>query len=282
MPIGITTAHVPWKIKPGYRASLNRANPITRGLIRYWPCGGAHLLDDIVVGHRMIPERNIVQRATQRGSLLSNTVSGDSVGDAYDLGPSNDLAPTGLTTYSLSMWLEGRAPSGTTGRRAFHIGRNSASPSSTLIGISVNGSGSAEGDWGYTDNTETFQSPNWQIAIHDDGLIHHCVLTIDGAAGQLHGYIDGEEDFEDLSITLTATRGTGPAYLGARGPVTDQAISDFGDCGIWQRVLSAAEVRSLYENPYQVYAPRTVIVPVSFDAGNGGPNLSMGGIIANP
>jgi len=93
---------------------------------------------------------------------------------------------------------------------------------------------------------------------------HHIVATlVDGVRMRL--YVDGVKEAEDLSINIINT--TASESLWAVGGQVDYDTNLYKgwlrDFGFWTRELQEAEVKSLYEDPWQIFEPRTMYVPVT-------------------
>ncbi len=67
---------------------------------------------------------------------------------------------------------------------------------------------------------------------------------------------------DDGGDTIVTDHGSGPVTLGNRGSGGDAADIDTALFLQWNRVLDPAEFKSLHENPWQMFQPRTQIIPI--------------------
>jgi len=258
------------RIEPPVCASVNPAHPLARGLVGCWllneGAGGTahdvsgHHRDGVFSGDPMWSEGSF-GRAVQ----LDGVDDWITMGDCLDLG-TDDITVLALVNYSAANQPDVWASS--------HHG-------------AIVGKGYLSGGKGYGLLVDPTNRIGWQVrnlssffgigsnTALNDGSWHLAVGVCDrdDSAG-VRLYIDGVQQ----SVTADATAFDGIDLNGssafAIGSRQDEAGGWYWDflgsvamvC-VWKRVLSEAEIRKLYQNPFAMFAPRRCSAVFSASAG---------------
>jgi hypothetical protein len=95
--------------------------------------------------------------------------------------------------------------------------------------------------------------------------------TWDGATQRI--YKDGVE-IHTRAETGTITNNSTNISYGALPDASERLTGSHVFAAVWSRGLSAGEIRSLTDNPWQLFEPRRIIIPVSAGAGGGSVDLA--------
>lgn len=264
---GVFTRKIPWSGKPDY-PTVNYSHPISKGLLSYWHFG------------KTIRDIGKLGNTPPAGTGQSNVrVLGES---AYDL--NNDGLRIGNTTdYHLeSFTCESRiyienALLGTNEMAGLQVESATGFQPEILCQIStgekirfyhyVSGSGAQV-------LGSTTLTAGW----------HTVVWRRDAASGNVDLFLNGKWDggasysgTHTWETTKNTTIFENEAGTGAQWPYQ----ASF--CRVWNRALSDAEIKSLYDHPYQIVQPRTQYIPYSTAAAGGGfqPAWAMNSTLIN-
>ena len=250
---------IAWNYKPSQvKPRLNIGNPITRGLV-FCPIvneGHGSVLHDIslsrwdmdLTSHTWVIENG-------RRQLDFNDVG---FGDA--VGSENILKGVNAFTISCVVTADSWVADGIFGKYNTPGGDYATeqdiaigySPSN-IVGIVADSSGGS--------------SEEILLASPSTGVQYTFLTTYDGV--RFKGYVDGIEVF-DVAQTLTLS--TDHSVVISDSQVGDPSRHFDGRIDhprIWNRALSATEVRSIYNNQYQVIAPTTQTIPFTIPAVGG-------------
>lgn len=232
-----------YNLKPTFPI-LQKGNPLVRGLIGAWIFFEAK-------GNKAFDLSGNKNHGTLMNMPTSAWVS-SVFGGSLDFSGSDDHVTVGnyiLTKISVSIWVK------------FH-------------GLAVNqsiisaGPVVARGDWNIRKNNITnkisfglHNGGNWVGSTFDTGVVidkwYHIVATWDnsGDAGNVRIYQDGVP----ASIFGSGVTGsTAPEdwVVGARGATVDPLNGQIDDVRVYNRVLSAKEIKQIYRNPWSIYRPK--------------------------
>lgn len=106
------------------------------------------------------------------------------------------------------------------------------------------------------------------------GTWYHVAYTWSPASG-LVAYVNAQVD-GTVSASGSLLADVGDTHIGADmfAPSSRQFVGAWQNVRIYNRALSQAELRALYENEYQDLGPQQIMIPVSAGAGGGLPTLS--------
>lgn len=256
---------LPWDSQPQEVVEVDWNNPLTNGLVFLAPLWPGQL-NDIVGGKRATVTGTLGYAATRDGvfPLFSGSqyIDYGAFGAEFPAGPATiawiqtPIAQSGFNTLmnlmpsgGVNSWVCYQNGGG--GSYAFTFGRRAGTgPANynTTVGTPANG------------DTRRFivRSPSLDTATYTDYSL------FDRFSGALA---------PDGSTTYGGNTSTGMrigALLPSGGDGFDGAI---GMVAIWKRQLSDAEARDYNANPWQLFAPRTIWVPVS--AGGGGTEVGL-------
>jgi hypothetical protein len=251
---------------------------IIDNLISYWA------LDESSAGAGAVTRND--SHASNNLSDTNTTASGTGIiSNGADFEASNseylsitDASQSGLDVtgdMSISMWLKVEsAPSNTewtllakhggTNATRSYLFRYKDTSGTKALSMRVSSDGTSTNQTESTVNTD-LSTATWK----------HVVMTYTASAGEVRFYVDGSQ----VGATQTGARTSiynGTAYfsLGASANGTDNFDGLMDEVGIWDRVLTGAEITSLYNSG------AGLAYPFSGGGGGGGstPLLSMMGI----
>lgn len=231
---------VPWKVQPQTHADVDRSNPLTRGLVylrvpNRRPVVGNQLTQSGAVG--LTPTRDGLAN-TFSSSYLQETVS---VSLPFTLGVIAYVTSTGSSQTLLSAGNTG------TGFEYWQLGINSGG---TIRAATRNGTYFAAN----TSNAVTANVPFLAAAIYESTTSRRAFLN---------GSLSAAET-SSSSLTGNAMR----VGTIARDTPIDNLTGGTVLEARWDRALSADELASWYRNPWQLFAPRSIWVPVSVGGGS--------------
>lgn len=239
---------------------LRRDHPLFAGLF-VAHVGGVNV--ELVSGRAMTSNGGITTRATAGGIATFSDGSDDFLGV--------DIPAQALTQWTMLALVQGNGHG--TDDRAFFIGSSSAT--APYIGIGTGASNANKMRCVWVNNTGGFPtSVDTTADVFNLGRPCAAALTVrdDGVGGvRAYGYVDGVQDGVSASLVppdATVNRvGVGALYR------SSGAVTHFPGAVLlglaWNRPLSDAEVRDISVNPWQLFEPRRIWVPVS--AGGSGP-----------
>lgn len=244
---------LPWDSQPQEPVGIDWDNPLTRGLVLAWT--PAHIVE---------PTTGVAWlrgRATKAGGIGLSTDPTAS-GVYYELpAPSSAAAPLAsrLDLSALTVACIAQQPTETNTGRAFVRGHGSGTPAWS---IGLNG-GSFDGPYASFGAT-TFGPSSGDATMV--GRPHVVSMSGDGATAEL--WYDGR--------LFTSGAYTPPTYaydaanhrtwiVGSNGVGAGAGTENYG-AFIWNRPLSADEHRAFHANPWQIFAPRSIWVPVSSES----------------
>jgi len=228
--------------KPKAGIQLNRAHPLTRGLVGYWIMneGGGIRINDI-------------SGYGNHGSAVNlavNTWTGSQFGGAINLASASSQIVTmgnvlDFTTnnFSISFWF--RSTSGTSG---YMVSKTAVAGDGYLVYF--NGSGRPA--FFLQTNASNWRQITASASVNKaDGRWHHFVGVRLGASDPvLYGYIDGAYglfDSPQSSGTVTTITNSGDFQLSNSVQYYDGSIDEVR---IYNRALTTDEVTHLYSNPH--------------------------------
>jgi parallel beta-helix repeat protein len=122
--------------------------------------------------------------------------------------------------------------------------------------------GAAQWEWGIeNDQNSMICFSSWNLTGQNnlrcqysmtlnDGLWHHYAMVI-SQNSRIEGYVDGQLVCSNYTVLNSMGDGTSPLYIGRRGD-GNYFIGDIDSVRIWNRTLSADQVKLLYQNQTDV------------------------------
>lgn len=241
-------------MKPPAGTLIKPGHPDTQGMIANWPFNagfGSKIYDYASVKNWDARNHGTINGATwissERGPVLSLNGSSDYI----DCGSDNSLNLVSALT--LLSWVKTSSQSTLAGRV---MSRRSGTPGYEYYIFQTSGD-------------LAFVSGGLEKAIVTssgllDGQWHLIVYTYDG--DKVIAYIDGIERASSTGVTITSDPGT-TMFIGDNGVHTRQYNGLIDSPRIWNRALSADEVRRIYFNSYSMFnrqiSPAVFPVPVA-------------------
>lgn len=242
--------------QPPCGTPLNKAHSLCQGLVGSWPMnegGGLKAFDNI--GNKT---GILTSGAVFRYGVKGRSIFSDGTDDYIDTGtPFNNVFAGANVKFSISLWVKpGTALTGnnlflnfniSTGQRTFTLRLFTSSKVEFLWYGALDGS-SVRGTLGTTPISSTTS-------------FYHIVATYDGTLGvdsRVSIYVNGIQD----ATTIDVTSGTPPAGIQnstqnlcfAANPSGGNAFQGLmNNVMLYNRLLSASDVRQLYTNPYCMY-----------------------------
>lgn len=251
-------------------ARIDWSNPLTKGLfLALSPAHGA----DIVSGRLLIPIFGPILLGTQSGRGART--------NATDNYYRFEFPATSFSAFTIA-WLGGPSTTPALDARAFALGSSTSNNPLAMINVSASTSTKMRTFW-------RDDAGNWPSSIPDTtndaftvGVHRMLALSVKSTSGTNVGssrtYINGAPDATSAVFTgsgLTLNR----AGIGAL--VRASAGSFFGGdttLGLfWGRQLTEQEQISLAQNPWQLFLPEQIWVPVSAAGGGGDVSLALTG-----
>ena len=231
-----------WTSQPQYPVGINIANPITRGLVAAYPLSAN--ARDSAGSRNAIVVSGTSNIATKYGVATKFNGTSD-----YIQLPTTDMISAGSLV--VSCWFE-----------------KILSPPEEVI-FSFNGS-SYNSIAGFYQSFLIFGNNNWQYGIPIANVLvgwNHLVYSRSTNTIFLNGVVPATS-----AANYFTSPPVGNHSIGNRlnGPSPRYFNGGIRDVLIFNRELALNEARSLYENPFQVYAPqpRRIWVPVSGSGGD--------------
>lgn len=239
-----------------YRALANRTTPLNRGLLGWWLTlprfRGSQLIDLLGQNHGVLTNGTTWGSAAGRSGGFGSMVF-DGSDDFVDM-PSFDASA--LTAFSCSFWLKttdtDAVPFSWADFRFARIGATA-----NKLSFSVDG--------GVTGSTVTASNVT-------DGLWHHIAYSSTASAQSL--YFDAVS--ESTATETLNTANSGIIRLGAFTGGTRPMVGQMDDVRVYNRAISADEVRRLYNDSRAGYwetLNRVRRMPVDFVASGGAVKL---------
>ncbi len=254
MPVGMIPKRIPWTGKPPKNTPI--ALPFRKSLVAAWTMDDeGRLVDRTGRGHNASATGNPILANNQHGRLGTKF---DGTGDWYDVADHADLdigaesvtflvgtIPTALGSFMEILEKQTGTPrfqlSVDHNGEAFFEGRNSAS---VAINARTGISRIVAGQYFHLAGRRILGS---EVSIWVNG-------DADRAASQRQA--DPNSDSWATAIDLRIGDGTSGSYTG---------IVDY--IYLFKQALSDAEIRSFAKNPWQLFEPRTIWIPVGAEAG---------------
>ncbi len=246
--------------QPDDTTALNWESPQANGLVHYWPFNSRALTELVLGGINGVGDA--VSVATPyglarefNGSVQVQTTPSDRVINAIAWSCCAFVKFSSFTNaYNTLICANGSSA----GFRDFHVKSDGklAPYIKTTGGI---GSSAYDGTGANTLSTGVWYHLAFTYSING-GLVGYVNANVDGT-----GVIDGNAD---------ALTGTPYITVGSNQPAfADRYINGtVFDARFYDRALSALEIRQIYREPWQLFAPRRIWVPVS--AASGAPTLA--------
>ncbi len=250
--------------QPSTASGVDWNNPITRGLT---------FLTSMATQRDLVTNRI----ASRSGATPSPTVGGLGIkfsgANARDNYGQTRVIPGGSTTHtvlSAGIFLA-------TGRgHLFSQGLQTGNYPQSTIAYGIDNSGGASAgritflEFGGGGSSTASAGANTVIG-HADGKYHVAVGVRNGAAENTRIYVDGVNATESTAgngnvinaSTQTVSIGNDAGYAGTDREAEGGVVA----AAVWNRVLSDAEIYSASLNPWQLFAPRRIWVPVSAGGG---------------
>lgn len=123
------------------------------------------------------------------------------------------------------------------------------------------------------------QSRNFDALSTDlaDGEGHWVTVNYHnvGAGSYQRCYVDGVLEEELTANTFGAPRTGNQVFLGRNDSTFNKAKGVVNAFTMYNRNLTLNEIKSLCDNPWQIYAPRTHLIPIEEPAAGGGPTEQL-------
>jgi hypothetical protein len=253
--VGFREEHLPWDQQPQEAVEVDRSNPLSSALI-YADPGGA---------------RDSVSATTAvvSGAKQVVTARGVATGFGATFGTGGTDAVTSPIRY--------HAP-----RRTyfFRVLRNGAGGGSAGRLFDVGASGARTLFWNGTFNAITFNAL-WQTSFGQwyapagstpTGAIQSVCITYDQSSVSNDPviYLDGVSVAVTESLTpagLPWAETTDPFVFGNRAALDRGWDGWIGEVFVWDRLLSPSEVAEVHANPWQLFQPRSIPVPLVASGG---------------
>ena len=229
-------------IKPKPGVMINPLHQLSKELIWFWLFneGTGNIAHDISNTHTHGSLRNMSQNSYDSGWTGSEFGGGlkyDGIND-YVLFGTNEI----FNDESISLWFKSTAANNDT--RLFDA---------NYIGIYVNntgGGGSGDSLQGTVHDGSAFRAVEWPWTNINDNTWYHVVFTY-GKDGNVKLYVNG--DLKDTNATYNGTVGSTSEIqvLGSKRDGSSDFFNGFIDIvSIYNRILTAYEVKELYINPF--------------------------------
>ena len=236
---------IPRKIKPNYPVGINRGNSIARKIGNYWGSQSGGLVQDIAGKHH----------ATRSGAIWS-PISGNTFNGTSDYLESFH-APSKITGWPLTIFARIRASSTLSiDGSCIGIGNSSTSTSYLLIWQMADGTIMLTvRSGGSPFNTISPSSYSFGQWLNIAGVIH--------SDTDRKLYVNGVE-VASSSTSIIYPSGLDNVNIGRlrRSAVGQWLKGDVESSGLIPYALTPTEIKSLHENPYQVFEDRTQYIPV--------------------
>lgn len=239
------------KPKPGVK--LNPLHPLSKGLVGCWLFneGAGNKAYDISgnknhgVLENMLPN---VQGSRWGGSKFGGGVRFDGVDDYVDCGNDSSLNVTDAIT--IEAWVK------TSSTSSMHFLNKNALGTNAGYNFQIVSEKAKAKIADGSDIVEVVSTTN----VNDDSW-HHLVTTADFTTNMMYIYVDSvQEDSEDVS-SIDSMANTDPLFIGAN--INNYAnFNGFIDgVKVYNRALSAEEVKQLYHDPFCNLSRRTAWQP---------------------
>jgi len=256
----------PWTRQPQQAVGVNKASSLARGLLEYFPLNTPRSMVSAVVG-------TPTNGATFSPSQLGIAAAFDGTDDYIAL-PSMTL-PTG-NTFTVSFLMRMTANPATA--RQFVFGSDDAASALQIEVGNCNTNNAAAVAIQYSGNFVACTATNLVV----QNAWQHWVITKNGtAAGATEFCLNGVKVSTPTTnaaatfADVVSTRRIGQRSAGSPLPFGGSLLN----FGFWRRVLSAAEIKSLSDNPWQIFQPlRNSVYFAPAAAGN--PALSGQAVVA--
>lgn len=229
---GMFKRRIPWARKPNGTPSIDWSNPLSKDLSQ----AIFNFRRDSVRKANLVESGNPVH-------IRGNWVN-DGTDDAIDLPSGTFLNSSDYTIFI----------------------RFSVTSYATKVAAGAN---ATPDTWiGSTSSGYTFRAPTTQLTHNatDTGVLHTLACVSRGGNAEL--YFDGTLS---ASAGAQATQGGGESKLGQYGSNTSYNLDGEYEYFIkYDRALSASEIKSISDNPYQIIQPRTQYIPVGVAAAPSG------------
>lgn len=245
----LLTSKTPWRQRPSGLVEIDRSSPLSAGIAAWWPVSAAPHRDGVT---KTLSTTDVGRIGTEYGwALPFSGAAGINCGTRADLG--------GLGVFTAAVWV--RDVVGTASKRLLQVGDNTNPPYLQIVVFTESNVVKVG-----TANTTTAYSTSGSTSVVSGGW-HLVVGTRD--ATTLSVYTDGRLE-NSTAVTggmLNQSQNTSIGYSTAFG---ENSTANIGDCAIWNRALSPAEVWSLYDpaTRWSLYQP--IVRKTYFDLAAGG------------
>ncbi len=255
---------LPWDSQPQEAVSIDWSNPLSKGLHM-----GFHgpSLRDVVMDDQFINVGGAARSIVRDGVGVRGTAAA-----SYLMSQRMPVYPTNKMTVLAGVVLGSSWPADAVAVYGHHYQYNTNDGLYDLGIVSATGKVRLELKTGLG----TFPSASTATSLSlATGRLEHIGGTYDGA--NIQAFYNGLADGSAIPQTATLfTNGTPRKLIGANFPVDNSNANINGHTVVYvfawhDRVLSADEIRSIRDNPWQLFEPQTIWVPVS--AGGGATNL---------
>ena len=241
----------PFNHPPNCHFTINEQSPQARGLVAWWP----------TLGSRSANTLRDFSGYGRHGTLtgdVSWTTNGE-IGPVIDYPGTDDYVATvdcnafsANTTGQLTVtaWCK---PDVTNARQC-PIGKGTGSNYEWELRLNNDGYWQV---YFFTAGGGVFLSTNSGGTYTTD--LQFFTFTVDIDAPRLTAYRNAIAETPDTSSSGSYTNGTAAVTIGARSDLANDFNGTIGECRIYNRALSDAEVYSLYANPWELYRP---VVPL--------------------
>ena len=213
------------------------SNPITRGLV------SVH-----IAGHSG-------GWAVNGASLIASPVG---LSEKYVSASSNYLSAPLAVTYPLTMFALHRQTSLGVNRALISVGNSSTGRHVLYFGTAnqlLVFSGSSPGQWGSSSAS----------VFYSDTSSYHMAMGVVRSSSNRQGYYDGVSPFgANTGVDTVAASNTvalGASWLSGGPSAGLYWPGEIALAGVFNRDLSDQEIKSLSDNPWQLFAPRRIWVP---------------------
>jgi len=238
--------------------NLDRSHPLMNGLVGWWPMQeGAGLTAFDLSGQGNHGTLTNMDQTT-------DWVVGRNGGASLDLDGSDDFIECGdieetqgIGQLTLSCWAALTSP---LLKDHCLISKDDQSNRSWSL-VQLGAAGSVDDNLRFIlRTTSTYTIDSADAAWPNDSEWHHAVAVYDGSNGRV--YIDGVQSGSDTSATGTINSTSNTVKIGRRSDGFGDTDGKIQDVRIWNRALTATEVRQLYLNPWAPFQQRNqVVVP---------------------